>query len=221
VFFYVTSRGPWPPSLFHTGDHSVFSRRVRNEPLRQPMHWSKAPLDCGEVSDRLEGIKKRGAKASSGAGAGAQLSVEGQNGEGLTGVNRLAQRIVWLPNPLAELTTSPRVTVRLKPSGKTAARRPTRAVLRVQRAAQVARWRRLLDEGVYLSRAALARAEGVSRAAVTQTPKRPQGYPYGDMLKPTTLPPARPWPTSTLGNPAGSSGGASSAPLASAGWNAS
>jgi hypothetical protein len=25
------------------------------------------------------------------------LSVEGQNGEGLTGVNRLAQRIVWLP----------------------------------------------------------------------------------------------------------------------------
>ena len=53
--------------------------------------------DGGEVSDRLEGIKKRGAKASSGAGAGAQLSVEGQNGEGLTGVNRLAQRIVWLP----------------------------------------------------------------------------------------------------------------------------
>jgi hypothetical protein len=55
--------------------------------------------DGGEVSDRLEGIKKRRAKASSGAGAGAQLSVEGQNGEGLTGVNRLAQRIVWLPSP--------------------------------------------------------------------------------------------------------------------------
>ncbi len=42
--FFLCSRGPWPPSLFHTGDHSVFSRRVRNEPLRQPMHWSKAPL---------------------------------------------------------------------------------------------------------------------------------------------------------------------------------
>ncbi len=31
-----------------------------------------------------------------------------------------------------------------------------------------ARWRRLLDEGVFKSRAELARAEGVTRAAVTQ-----------------------------------------------------
>lgn len=31
-----------------------------------------------------------------------------------------------------------------------------------------ARWRRMLDEGVYKSRAELARAEGVTRAAVTQ-----------------------------------------------------
>ena len=31
-----------------------------------------------------------------------------------------------------------------------------------------ARWRRLLEEGVYKSRAELARAEGVTRAAVTQ-----------------------------------------------------
>ena len=61
------------------------------EPCTNAMH------DGGEVSDRLEGIKKRFAKASSGAGAGAQLSVKGQNGEGLTGVNRLALRIVWLP----------------------------------------------------------------------------------------------------------------------------
>ena len=30
------------------------------------------------------------------------------------------------------------------------------------------RWRRLLEDGVYASRADLARAEGVSRAAVTQ-----------------------------------------------------
>lgn len=30
------------------------------------------------------------------------------------------------------------------------------------------RWQQLLDEGVYPSRAALGRAEGVSRAAVTQ-----------------------------------------------------
>ena len=56
----------------------------------------------------------------------------------------------------------------MKPSGKTAARRPTRADLRARRAAQVARWHSLLDEGVYSTRAALARAEGVSRAAVTQ-----------------------------------------------------
>ena len=40
--------------------------------------------------------------------------------------------------------------------------------IRAERAEQVARWRRLLDEGVYPSRAALARGEGVSRAAVTQ-----------------------------------------------------
>jgi hypothetical protein len=31
-----------------------------------------------------------------------------------------------------------------------------------------ARWRRMLDEGVCKSRAELARAEGVTRAAVTQ-----------------------------------------------------
>jgi hypothetical protein len=30
------------------------------------------------------------------------------------------------------------------------------------------RWRKLLDDGVYATRAELARAEGVSRAAVTQ-----------------------------------------------------
>jgi len=33
-------------------------------------------------------------------------------------------------------------------------------------------WRRMLDEGVYGSRAALARGEGVSRAAVTQGLRR-------------------------------------------------
>ena len=52
----------------------------------------------------------------------------------------------------------------MKPSGKTAARRPTRAELRARRAAQVARWRSLLDDRVYSTRAALARAEGVSNA---------------------------------------------------------
>jgi hypothetical protein len=34
-----------------------------------------------------------------------------------------------------------------------------------------ARWRKLLDEGTYKSRAELARAEGVTRAAVTQALK--------------------------------------------------
>ena len=40
-------------------------------------------------------------------------------------------------------------------------------------------WARMLDEGVYVSRAALARGEGVSRAAVTQAlgPARPSGTP--------------------------------------------
>ena len=33
------------------------------------------------------------------------------------------------------------------------------------------RWARMLDEGVYSTRAALARGEGVSRAAVTQAPR--------------------------------------------------
>ena len=44
----------------------------------------------------------------------------------------------------------------------------TMVQIRAEREHRVGRWRRLLDEGVYLSRAALARAEGVSRAAVTQ-----------------------------------------------------
>jgi hypothetical protein len=35
-----------------------------------------------------------------------------------------------------------------------------------------ARWRSLIEEGVYSSRAELARGEGVSRAAVTQPPRR-------------------------------------------------
>lgn len=38
-----------------------------------------------------------------------------------------------------------------------------------------ARWRRMLDEGVYKSRAELARAEGVTRAAVTQALGRQKG----------------------------------------------
>jgi len=42
------------------------------------------------------------------------------------------------------------------------------AEIRAARAEQVARWRRLLEDGTYISRAALARGEGVSRAAVTQ-----------------------------------------------------
>jgi len=40
--------------------------------------------------------------------------------------------------------------------------------IRADRVKKLARWRRMLEEGVYSSRAALARAEGVSRAAVTQ-----------------------------------------------------
>ncbi len=48
----------------------------------------------------------------------------------------------------------------------------TTALIRAERAERVARWRRLLAEGVYPTRAALARAEGVSRAAVTQALRR-------------------------------------------------
>jgi DNA-directed RNA polymerase sigma subunit (sigma70/sigma32) len=44
--------------------------------------------------------------------------------------------------------------------------------VRDDREEKVARWRRLLDDGVYPSRAELARAEGVSRAAVTQALRR-------------------------------------------------
>ena len=48
------------------------------------------------------------------------------------------------------------------------------AEIRTDRVEQVARWRRLLAAGVYPSRAALARGEGVSRAAVTQALGREQ-----------------------------------------------
>ena len=44
----------------------------------------------------------------------------------------------------------------------------TMVQIRAEREHRVSRWRRLLDEGVYPTRAALARGEGVSRAAVTQ-----------------------------------------------------
>ena len=50
------------------------------------------------------------------------------------------------------------------------ARRSARTMeeLREAREAKVARWATMLEEGVYPTRAALARAEGVSRAAVTK-----------------------------------------------------
>ena len=44
--------------------------------------------------------------------------------------------------------------------------------IRADREEKVAHWRLLLEEGVYPSRSALARAEGVSRAAVTQALNR-------------------------------------------------
>ena len=40
--------------------------------------------------------------------------------------------------------------------------------IRAEREERARRWRQLLEDGTYPSRAALARGEGVSRAAVTQ-----------------------------------------------------
>ena len=78
----------------------------------------------------------------------------------------------WLPNENAGLTTSPgiRLTARLCPES-------TRVRKGRPRGERAAHWRTLLAEGVYPSRAALARAEGVSRAAVTQAlgPMRGEG----------------------------------------------
>jgi hypothetical protein len=45
---------------------------------------------------------------------------------------------------------------------------PTRSETKAITQARWREWRRLLDEGVYPTRAALARGEGVSRAAVTK-----------------------------------------------------
>jgi hypothetical protein len=47
-------------------------------------------------------------------------------------------------------------------------RRPTRNQMKAATRARWREWRRLLDEGVYGSKAELARGEGVSRAAVTK-----------------------------------------------------
>jgi hypothetical protein len=68
-----------------------------------------------------------------------------------------------LPNPSAGLTTTdPRLTARL-PSEPEPPTTPRRVV-----GGRARRWARMLEDGVYPTRAALARAEGVSRAAVTQ-----------------------------------------------------
>ena len=47
-------------------------------------------------------------------------------------------------------------------------RRPTREQNKAATRARWRDWQRMLDEGVYESRAELARGEGVSRAAVTR-----------------------------------------------------
>lgn len=46
--------------------------------------------------------------------------------------------------------------------------RPAPELPRPRKAGRAAEWQRLLDEGTYRSRAELARAVGVSRAAVTK-----------------------------------------------------
>jgi|GEM_PF-3222235 len=69
----------------------------------------------------------------------------------------------WLPSPLAGLTTTDaRLTACLPPEPE-----PPPTPKRVPGERGV-RWARMMAEGVYASRAELARAEGVSRAAVTQ-----------------------------------------------------
>jgi len=83
----------------------------------------------------------------------------------------------WLPKPFARQTTANDGRRLIWMAGRANPVRPrtparrgkrTREQIRAARAEQVGRWRRMLAEGVYPTRAALARAEGVSRAAVTQ-----------------------------------------------------
>ena len=58
----------------------------------------------------------------------------------------------------------------IDPAKARSARRkgPRLAEKKVATRARWREWQRMLDEGVYRSRAALARGEGISRAAVTQ-----------------------------------------------------
>ena len=78
-------------------------------------------------------------------------------------VERLAQRLEWLPNPVAGLTgTDARLTACVPPE-PTPPPKPKRVA-----GARAREWARMLEEGVYPTRAALARGEGVSRAAVTR-----------------------------------------------------
>lgn len=69
----------------------------------------------------------------------------------------------WLPNPIAGLTIpDPRITAVLRPELE-----PEPGPKRVP-GARARQWREMLEDGIYPSRAALARGEGASRAAVTQ-----------------------------------------------------
>ena len=74
---------------------------------------------------------------------------------------RFVYRIEWLPNPVAGLTTTdPRLTACMPPEPEPPPKPTPGERARV--------WQRMLEKGVYRNRAALARGEGVSRAAVTQ-----------------------------------------------------
>jgi len=82
----------------------------------------------------------------------------------------------WLPKAFARQTTANdgrRLiwlggTPRQTPARRAKRAKRTRAEIKAERERQVGRWAQMLAEGVYPTRAALARAEGVSRAAVTQ-----------------------------------------------------
>ena len=83
------------------------------------------------------------------------------------------QRIDWLPTLVAGQTRSPEGERLVWLSARVVSERQKRWKGRTRTrtrkpGARARRWRQLLEDGVYPSRAALARAEGVSRAAVTQ-----------------------------------------------------
>jgi hypothetical protein len=134
-------------------------------------------------SEKYPGVPRRAGLAHAGCAQNEQEARrEGAPVDGDAGRRRLPyaggagasrSRVEGCRHPGATPTALSRPVVAARPVGRSVAgrcRRSKRSMVQIEadRDRKVARWRRLLDEGVYGSRAVLARAEGVGRTAVSK-----------------------------------------------------